>query len=72
MFRKIVKEIKENFFLPGVVYHLYIKCGKKGLQAYIEKTLHKPENYGKLSIKEGKNGEGNREMGEKIQKKNQK
>jgi len=43
-----------------------------GLQAYIEETLHRPENYGKLSIKEGKNGEENREMGEKIQKKNQK
>ena len=30
-FKRIVKEIKENlFFLPGVVYPLYIKCGKKG------------------------------------------
>ena len=40
----------------------------------LREALHKPENYGKLSIKEGKNGEGergegNREM-EKIQKRN--
>jgi len=37
LFRRIVKEIKENlFFLPGVVYPLYIKCSKRSLQAYIE------------------------------------
>jgi hypothetical protein len=30
-FKRIVREIRENlFFLPGVVYPLYIKCGKKG------------------------------------------
>jgi len=48
----------------------------KGCTGNFEGHPHKPENYGKwtinIEIKEGekgkKRGEGNREMGEKIQK----
>jgi len=51
LFRKIVKEIKKKtFFLPCVVYHLYIKSGKRDFQVYIEEGLHKPENHGKWTI----------------------